>query len=1176
MKFVRLEIEGFKSFGNHVSFEIRDGIVSIVGPNGSGKSNIVDAIRWLFGERANSKLRMAETTDVLYFGSNSIKKAEKASVKAVFEDDGKEITVERVYQADGKNNYFLNGSLTRLRDIEELFWGTGIGKDFYSIVGQGEISNLVNSSPEHIKTLVEEAAGVLVYKERKNESLVKLKEVNENLEQLKAVMDEVEHTMRSLNLKAKRAEKYKEYEGMINERKKRYFGHLLSLYRKKAEEMKSKIIANTQKIESSQKTLFDLEIEGSKLREYSSTAQEDIKKFEVEMESYRQRERTLSDLKDSISSSLSSARSLYVEIGTKKDGMKSEIERNKVRLEELDRLISSLKAEETHISESLSQIQNRYNAITEEVSKEQKKKVVIENRISELTRERNSKEVERSKAFESYKDLDQRLSVINAQITEKKALASKMMTELDKFTREESEFLSGVESKNKRLQDLDAERKKLEEDVKNVTQRRNALSSKIFELKSRYDLLSKNVEDYTGYSNATRSIMSAKIDGVIDVVANMINVPTDIEVAVTVLLGGRVQNIVVKNSDAAKRCVQFLKENNAGRTTFIPLDMIDMKEPTIQPSILSFKGVIGYASRLVKGIKGYENLVNFLFGSDLIVKTLDDAISVREKFNFKFRIVSLDGEIISQAGTITGGSLDRSSERVDLISQKRLLKELQSQILALSGEIKKIDDQLAESQQRIEELLDERRKLESSLLKENISLNNSRGNKNAMLSKLAELQKDVDNLERMKNDYSNKMERDQRVMSESEERIRKIDAELSELELTKKNDSTEDIRRRQEMEKVQEQIIDLKMSLNSIRERFGGYSNERARVLSRIDELSSGISSIELEIKRTIEDISTKEERLKGIERELESVRRDERSLFEKTKNIKGDREEVLKKMEEIENLLAQKRDEISALREDLHAVEVEKVSLDSSIQQTISEFQKCGGTEEDVREVDDQTFQSLGTEIEEFERRMKFLGPVDLSSIQEYAEVEKRFNELLSQRADLENSYNALQDVIKKTDEEARKRLISTMELLNQNFSRMISVLFSEGTGMMSFAEGLDILDAPIEINVKLPGKKMQKLYTMSGGEKSLVGIAFIFSLLMINPSSFYVLDEVEAALDDFSLQRFINLLEEYSKVATFIVITHNKFIMERSDTLYGITMMDGVSTIIPVELSEFDSKVE
>ncbi len=1176
MRLVRLEIEGFKSFGTHVSFEIKNGIVSIVGPNGSGKSNIVDAIRWLFGERANSKLRMSETADVLYYGSNSIKKAEKAQVKAVFEEDGKEISVERIYQSDGKNVYLLNGSAARLKDIEELFFGTGTGKDFYSIVGQGEISNLVNSSPIQIKTLVEEAAGVLIYKERKNEALAKLKEVSENLDQLKVVMDEVEHTMRSLNLKAKRAQKYKEYEETINERKRRYFGHLLSVYYKKQEEIKSKISEYTQKIEESQRELFSLEVEGSKLREYSSSAQEDINKFESEMESYRQRERTLSDLKDSTSSALSELRSSYVENGTKKDGMKAEVERHQTRLEELNRLISSLKSEEDEISRKLSDAQQRYNSITEEISKDQKKRAAIESKISELTKERNSKEVERSKAFENYKDLDQRINVLNAQIEEKKASASRLQEDLDKFSKEESEFLSSVEYKNKKLQEIDEERRKLEDGAKNLRQRKNMISSKIFELKSRYDLLSSSIESYAGYSNATRSVMNAKIDGVVDVVANMINVPADIEVAVSVLLGNRVQNVVVKNSDVAKRCVEFLKANDAGRTTFIPLDMIDMREPTIQPSVLSFKGVVGYAFKLVKGIKGYENLVNFLFGSDLIVRTLDDAIALRDHFNFKYRIVSLEGEIIAQSGTITGGSLERS-ERIDLISNRRILKEMQSQILELSEEAKKIDDEINLSAQRIEDLLDERRRIESSLLKENISLNNSRGNKNAVITKLAELQREVNNLEKMRSDYSNRMERDQKTISEAEERIRKIDSELSELELVKKNDSTEDIRRRQEMEKVQEEIIDLKMKLNSVKERFGGYSSEKSRVVARIEELSSNISSIESEIQRTVQEMASKEERLKNIERELESVRRDEKNLFEKAKNIKGDREEVLKKMEEIENLLAQKRDGISSLRESLHSADVERVSVESSINQAMAEFQKCNGSQDDIMEVDDQTFQNLGSDIEEYERKMKFLGPVDLSSIDEYAAVEKRFSELSSQRADLENSYNSLQDVIKKTDEEARKRLNSTMELLNENFGRMISVLFSGGTGMMSFTEGFDILDAPVEINVKLPGKKIQKLYTMSGGEKSLVGIAFIFSLLMINPSSFYVLDEVDAALDDFSTQRFINLLEEYSKIATFIVITHNKFIMERADTLYGITMMDGVSTIIPVELSEFsDSKVE
>ncbi len=1170
MKLVRLEIEGFKSFGSHVSFDIKDGIVSIVGPNGSGKSNIVDAVRWLFGERANSKLRMSEMTDVLYFGSNSMRKADKASVKAVFHNDGKEMFVERFYQADGKNNYLINGTVSRLKDIEEMFFGTGTGRDFYSIVGQGEISNLVNSSPMQIKALIEEAAGVLIYKERKAEALSKLKEVNENLEKLKTVMDEVDRTMRSLNLKSKRAKKYKEYEAIITDKKRLYFGHLLKVGMKKAEVVKSKIDDRAKKIEELQKVLFNLEIETSKIKEISANAQEDIKKFESETETYRQRERTLSDLKDSISSKLSTMRSAYVELGTKKDGMKSEIERSNVRLEELRRLVSSLKSEEDKISSNLKEIEDRYNAMVEEVGKEQRRRASTESRISELTKERNTREVERSKAFENSNDLRQRLDILNAQIREKTDSASKISEDLDKFTNEEAKFLASVESKNKKLQEIDSEREQLEDALKIAKNRKDELLSKLVELRSRHEFLLKNIENYAGYSNATKIIMTSGIKGIIDVVANMIDVPRDVEIAVSVLLGGRMQNAVVKNSDVAKACINFLKQNDAGRTTFIPLDMVDLKEPAIQSSVISFKGVVGYGFKIVKAVKGYESLVNFLFGTDLIVETLDDAINVKKHFNFRSRIASLDGQLISPTGTITGGSMDRS-ERVDLISQRRIMKDVENEILTLSNESKKVEEHLSESQKRMEYILYDRKEIESALLKENVSLNNSRGNKNALLSKLAELQKEVNNLEKMRNDYSSRLEKNEKIVSESEERIRNIDSELSELELVKRNDSTEDIRRRQEMEKLQEYMIDLKMQLNSVRERFNGYSGEKARLSARVEDLSSEISLIENELKNMISEINTSQERLKNSEKELESVRKDAEKLFERSKDTRGDREELLKKMEEMDKTSAQKRDEISSVREELHALDVERISIESTVQNTLSELQKVQGTVDDAKEIDDQTFENLGREIEDYERKMKFLGPVDLSSIEEYDETEKRFNDLKVQKDDLENSYNSLQDVIKKTDEEARIRLKTTIDKINENFSRMISVLFSEGTGMLSFTEGLDILDAPVEISVKIPGKKMQKLYTMSGGEKSLVGIAFIFSLLMINPSPFYILDEVDAALDDFSTQRFIDLLEEYSTKATFIVITHNKFIMEKANMLYGITMIDGTSMIIPVELSEF-----
>uniref|UniRef100_A0A7V3REC9 Chromosome partition protein Smc n=1 Tax=Mesoaciditoga lauensis TaxID=1495039 RepID=A0A7V3REC9_9BACT len=1173
MKFSKLEINGFKSFGAPVSIDIKEGIVSIVGPNGSGKSNIVDAVRWLFGEKANSKLRMSETSDVLYMGSTFIKKAERATVKATFLNDGKEIKIEKIYSADGKNLYLLNGSAARLKDIEEIFSGSGTGKDFYSIVGQGEISNLVNSSPAQIKALIEEAAGVSIYKERKNEARSKLEDVIENLDKIKTVMDEIEHTMRSLNLKSKRAQKYKEYEQEIGTRKIKYFGHIYSVNSEKLEKVNKDVEEKGSKIADLQKALMNLEIESSQLKESSENAEEEIKKFEEEMNSYRQRERTLSDLKDAQSSTLSKMRSTYVELGTKKDGIKAELERHKVRSEELKRLMESLREEDEKLSNELKNFSTLYDQMTEAAGKEQKKRAQSESRISQLTKERNAREVERAKAFENVKDLNQRLSFIEAQIEEKKGAAQKIQVDLEKLELEESKSLDALENKNKRLNDIEEERKSIDEEITNLKKSRDSTSNKLMEIKSRYEILSRNLDNYSGYSGAVRKIITSQITGVIDVVANLLDVPRDIEMAVSVLLGGRMQNIAVKNSDVAKTCVELLKKSGEGRATFIPLDMVDLREPSVQSSIISARGVVGYAFKLVRSAKGYEGLVNFLFGTDLIVESLDDAIVLKKSKDLRSRIVSLDGQLISTIGTITGGS----AERTDLISQRRILKDLSSEILSTSQKVKEIDEQITLIENRRIDILRERNEIEKGLLKENIALNNSRGSKNSILSSLASLQKEVNEIEKMKNEYLSRIQKDEKTIGQSEEYIRKIDSELSDLEFSMKSDSTEDIKRRQEMEKLQEEMIDLKMKLNSVKERFSGYSNENSRISKRIEELSSESSSIDANLNILISDINQSEERLKTVEKDLQSVRTDVEMLFERSKVTKGGRDEVLGKIEEIERSYKENKDQIDSLREETHALEIEKISYESSVLTAIEELNKVGGNKEESTKLDAQTFETLSSEIEEYERKMKFLGPVDLSAIDEYAETEKRFKEIDEQKKDLENSYRSLSDFIKRTDDEARIRLTQTMESVNGNFEKMISVLFSEGSGSLSFTEGMDILDAPVEINVKLPGKKLQKLYMMSGGEKSIVGIAFIFSLLMINPSAFYILDEADAALDEFSTQRFINLLEEYSKRSTFIVMTHNKMVMEKADMLYGITMIDGVSTVIPVEMSEFsESKME
>ncbi len=1166
MRLVNLEVEGFKSFGAYASFSISKGITCIVGPNGSGKSNVVDAVRWLFGERANAKLRMSSTSDVLYAGSQSLRRADRAWVKAVFNDKDKTISVERVYTAEGKNVYLLNGSQTRLKDIARIFTGTGTGRDLYSIVGQGEMSNLVNSSPEQIKTLIEEAAGVAIYKAKKIETLSKLSEVQGNLDMLKNIIKEVERTLRSLNLKSKRAQKYKEYEGELDIRKRRYFGHFYLLNSEKMKGIEEKMSNTSSEMEKLQKELFDLEIQTSELKELSSGVEEEIKRFESELEKYREREKTLSNLKEMYSSKLSSDRTAYVELGTKKDSMREELDRNFERLEELRRLTLSLDEEDRKLSLSLEELEKDYEDKTEEISRNERKHSQLEIEISRLTKERNSLEVSKSKAIENVKDLQQRLEILESQIRDKKMKAEKLQQELDEIVSKESNEENTLEEHNKKLMELDSKRKEIENTISSLKKKRETLNFKRVELISKHDILKKSVEEYAGYSRAVRAVMNAQIDGVVDVVANLIDVPKDVEVAVSVLLGGRAQNIVVRDSKSAKDCVEMLKRTRSGRATFIPVDMVDLREPNTKTSIISARGMIGYAFRLVKAVKGYEGLVNFLFSRDLIVRTLSDAIELKNNDGVRSKIVSLDGQLVSSFGTITGGSI----ERTDFVSNKRLLRDMENKIVGVVGKLKELDAKITDMQISQEIAFKEKNDVERSLLKENLALNNSRNSKKSLISQLVSLQKEVNDLEKLKSDYLRRMEKDRKVVEEANVKMEEIDAKTLQFEIELKGDSTESLKRNQAIEDLQEKMIDLKMKVNSIRERSSGYHKEASRLSKRTDDIEVEISEISLKLETISKDVKESQERLELVERDLSSVRRDMEELFSRSKNSKGSRAETLKKLESLERETNIRRERIENLREELHTLEIDEISLGSAIESSLNELLKSGGSKEENSLLSEEELKVISEEMENYERKLKFLGAVDLSAIDEYGEVEKRHQKLTDQKNDLEKSQASLESVIKRTDEEARDLLVKTLEMVNENFARMISILFSEGNGYLLFT-GEDVLDSPIEINVKLPGKRTQKLYMLSGGERSLMGLALIFSLLMINPSAFYILDEVDAALDDFSTQRFVDLLSEYSKNSNFLVMTHNKIVMEKSNTLYGITMVNGTSTVIPVEFSEF-----
>ena len=594
--------------------------------------------------------------------------------------------------------------------------------------------------------------------------------------------------------------------------------------------------------------------------------------------------------------------------------------------------------------------------------------------------------------------------------------------------------------------------------------------------------------------------------------------------------------------------------------------MIDLREPTTKTSIISAHGMIGYAFRLVKAAKEYEGLINFLFSRDLVVRTLSDAIDLKNNNGVRSKIVSLDGQLVSSSGTITGGSV----ERTDFVSNKRLLKDMENEIFRIVEELKEFDSKITDMEIGQEIAFKEKNDVERALLKENLALNNSRNSKKSLLSQLASLQKEVNDLEKLKKDYLKRMEKDGKTIEEADAKMEEIDAKTLQFENELKGNSTESLKRRQVIEELQEKMIDLKMNINSIRERSSGYHKEASRLSKRTDDIEVEISQINSKLEEISKDIKQSQERLETVERDLGSVRHDMEELFNRSKSSKGSRAETLKKLENLERETNVRREKIENIREELHALEIEKVSLESTIENSLNELLKAGGEKEEKALLSEEELNMISEEMENYERKLKFLGAVDLSAIDEYEEVEKRHKKLIDQRNDLEKSQASLEAVIKRTDEEARSLLTKTLEAINENFTRMVSILFSEGNGYLSFTNE-DVLNSPIEINVKLPGKRTQKLYMLSGGERSLVGLALIFSLLMINPSAFYILDEVDAALDDFSTQRFVNLLSEYSKDSNFLVMTHNKIVMEKSDTLYGITMINGTSTVIPVEFSEF-----
>jgi len=1176
MRLSRIHLSGFKSFAHHTVIELDGSLTVIVGPNGSGKSNIVDAIRWMLGEHSLKSLRASSRDDVIFAGSETHPPAVQARVALELTDGHTKWIIERFIDREKGGGYAINGQSCRLRDIQELLKGTGLGREFYAIVGQGQVERVASASPETLHALLEEAADIAHYKERKREALVKMEATQMNLDRLNDRLQMLGEQKRSLYLKAKRAEKYLEYSALLKEKKTTLLLFRHTVLKKEFRTLEQKRRDVSQEIKNIQKELVEVESQWRALRDEFANADNELRNFGDVVEEYKKRQSSLLEIRDMYAKRLSQKENALVEVVTRLEQIDREAEELEKRRSELAMILQSIEHDIEEVRERLAHLEEEQDRLTAEYGGQESELVKLRNELTEKERLFMKLENEASKLSQSIDEYSRRIELLKAQIQGKHDRLNGLLLEIEEL--EKSLISHGVEEKqlNEELSRLRQREIETKEEQKVLADEKEELVGKLHSLQIERKHLVEQVEYYHGYSHSVRRVFEnrSNFPGLVDTVGNLLDVPREYEIAIGVLLGNRLQDIVVQSSDEAKRIVEFLKVNNFGRVTLLPMDL--MTTFTHKREKIGHPGFVGYAADLVRLPPELSTVEGYLFGNDMVVRTLDDAVEIRRRYNFKGRIVSLDGQLVSGSGAITGGSTERAG-RIDLISRRRRIDELTTEIEELEGRLHRLENEIQSKIDLLIRIDEERRDLERRLVEVTSKGASVKMTLRELQRNRDELVKEVEELEKLLQEYNSRLEgfvaRKETVLND----LAQLEKEKERLRVELETLGGELQLHRRQLDELKDKIVEEKLTLTSHLEKRAGYESEISTVKRRLEEGKHQRYELSKKQVQLAEEIDVVKEKLRETERELDSLKSSMDSVFASFQERRKDQQEKMKKIESLERTLEELKTQREEKRELLHnfelslqEIEMELRSVNQELEKLIEDFDPSNAQEV---QLDEETAHLLSEEVSDLENRMRYIGSVDLDAVDEYNRIEAEYEELAKQKEDLEKSKKKLKEIINLADSQARTQFMETFEEVSSAFDRHISLLFEGGHGELKIVSAEDLLEAGVEISVKKPGRGYQKLHLLSGGEKALVAIALIFALMEKKPSPFYILDEIDSALDDFNTERLKKLLMVNAQKTQFVIITHNKLIMEIADLLQGITMEDGVSRVIPVRMEEYSA---
>ncbi len=1178
-----IEVHGFKSFANKILFDFNDGITGIVGPNGSGKSNVADAVRWVLGEQRAKQLRGTNMQDVIFAGTQSRKPLSYAYVSITLNNedhklavDYDEVTVSRRVYRSGESEYLINGTPCRLKDVNELFYDTGIGKEGYSIIGQGQIDKILSGKPEDRRELFDEAAGIVKYKRRKNISIKKLEDARDNLARVNDILAEQERQLGPLEAQEKKAREYLKKKDELKKLDVNMFLlELDSIDRELEKVTKDEQIAKddyektNEESENIKRTYAQIEDAISGLDTAISEAKESIQASKIKRERLESDVNLIAEQIKSLVSNEEDFKGRLKLLDERIEEKKADLAKANAKKEEIDGEAESVKKAESLAGERLKKVQDDITRYTDTIE-EGKAQIIdlleanatVKARIGHLDTMKQQLEIRRTK-------LQSRLI---ARQNEDESIRKDFEKLESEYENKKREMASLHEKKREIEETRNTQRQKLQQlDAENAKNKEVLMSKR-----ARLESLKNIAERYEGYGSSIRRVMEKKdeISGIHGVIADLIKVDGRYETAIETALGGNIQNIVTEDEETAKKLVGFLKKNKFGRATFLPLTSVGKNVDAKAEKALGEDGVIGLANTLVEADERYDGVMRYLLGRVVVSENIDKAIALARKFNYSLHIVTVDGEYLSPGGSISGGAFKRDS---NLLSRNRQITELEEAIAKLESEKKKTDNEIENLRTARDLLKDDLALADEKLHTEAINLNTLKINRDAAKEKIEGADAEFEAIKKENSDIlaeMSKIAKDVQRIHDDEDnnKKRQDDIAVSNKELTKKVDDLA-----AEEEKISEEISKIRLELAGFDHKKAFEDENVHRIKGELEQLENDKARIISAREGSGKNIEEKEKRTAEIRQEIERTDSLIKELDEKLKRDTESRQEMAAGHKDFFN----KRDEISnklvALDKEIFRLSDRSTRLNERREYQINymweEYELTTHTAEKLKDESVTNLAKIKQDISGLKEEIRALGPVNVNAIEDFKELNERYEKGAEQRDDLVESEKVLIEIIDELDAGMRKQFAEKFAVIQTEFDKAFKELFGGGKGTLELIEDEDILESGIQITAQPPGKKLQNMMQLSGGEKALTAISLLFAIQNMKPSPFCLLDEIEAALDDSNVGRFADYLHKLTKNTQFIIITHRRGTMAAADRLYGITMQErGISTLVSVNLIEED----